>query len=272
MVIEYQRADAHLLDYELHTLPGCVGLFRGPPPPPVIREYVACVGGAQTFGRFVRVPFPRLLAASLDLETLNLGRGGVGPTYPLNSPGVLDYINRARVAIVQVFSGRSQSNSLFRTWNDSMYGINCTTGSRMSADEFYTWLMGQELQLAQQIVAETCDNYVSDMVRLLAAIKVPKILFWFAARSPDYARHWKLPLQKLWGRFPQFVNRAMVDQLRSHADAYVECSSRRGFPQSVVDTDGNASLNHYYPSVEMHEDAARLLLPASRSLLDGRPQ
>jgi hypothetical protein len=209
------------------------------------------------------------LADSLGIETLNLGRGGAGPTYPLSNPVVMEHISRARVVIVQFFSGRSQSNSLFRTVRDGMIGTNLANGQQMSADEFYTWLMGQDGDLARQIVAETRNNYVSDMIRLLAAIRRPKILLWFSVRSPDYAERWELPIWRVWGHFPQFVNRAMVDQIRGHADVYVECVSSRGSPHPIVDSNGNPALNRYYPAPEMHEDAARLLLPACRELLGG---
>jgi hypothetical protein len=86
-------------------------------------------------------------------------------------------------------------------------------------------------------------------------------------RSPEYPERWELPIWRLWGQFPQFVNRAMVDQVRGHADAYVECISSRGSPLQIIDSNGNPVLNRYYPAPEMHEDAAGLLLPACRELL-----
>jgi len=279
----YQRSDAHILDYELYQLPGVEGVFRGPP---IDRdEYVACVGAAQTFGRFVRTPFPRLISDALGIDALNLGRGGAGPTYPLSNPTLLEYINRARIVIVQVLSGRSQSNSLFHIAVHNNYGNSSPHGREVSADEFYTWLLGQDEQLARKIIAETRQNYVAAMIDLLNAIKPPKILFWFSVRSPEYHEQLELPLEHLWGEFPQLVNQAMLDQLRSHADTYVECISRRGSPQPLFDRSGNPASfrgfsislsevimrteNHYYPSPEMHEDAAELLIPACRKILDG---
>jgi len=121
------------------------------------------------------------------------------------------------------------------------------------------------------------------MAQLLEAISPPKILLWFSARSPEYEESWKLPTWRLWGEFPQFVNREMVDRLRSYSDRYVECVSRRGTPQPLFDLAGNRTTfksfalpgvegvvkteNRYYPSPEMHEDAAELLIPACRELL-----
>jgi hypothetical protein len=282
MLEGYQRADARFIDYELYELPGVAGTFRGPPIRG--REYIACVGAAQTFGRFVEAPYPRLLSHALGIETLNLGRGGAGPTFPLSSPGLTEYINRARMVIVQFFSGRSQSNSLFRIARHGMRGINLGDGSESSADDFYRWLLGQEEQTARRIVAETRENYVASMTRLLKAIKPPKILLWFSVREPAYQEQWQLPLQRLWGEFPQLVNQPMVDQLRGHCDAYVECVSRRGLPQPLPERPGGVAgladalsaqditkpENRYYPSPEMHEDAATLLTPVCRDLLAER--
>lgn len=279
----YQQTDAHIVNYEMYKLPGVArGFFRGPP----VRsdEYLVCIGGAQTFGRFVQRPFPKLLSEALCVEALNLGRGGAGPTYPLADPVLLQYINRARLVVVQVFSGRSQSNSVFQTVDHGMVGTNARNGSRMDAGEFYTWLLAQDRQFARQIVAETREKYVIAMTALLAAITPPKILLWLSTRNPDYEEQWDGPVWRLFGEFPQLVNRPMMEQLRNRADCYVECVSKRGMPQPIIDLNGNPSAfqvllegqsqgvmkthNNYYPSPQMHQDAADLLIPACRALLD----
>lgn len=278
MSIGYQNADGHIIDYELYHIPGVRLDLRGPPV--TTEQYVACVGAAQTFGRFVEKPFPKLISSGLGVETLNLGRGGAGPNYPLSNPRLLEYINRARVVVVQVLSGRSQSNSLFRTLRDGMTGIH--DGREVSAMDFYEWLMKQGTDLAKKIVAETRENYVSAMTQMLDAITPPKILLWLSVRTPEYDERWDSTIWKLWGEFPHLVNREMVDRIRNHADRYVECVSRRGLPQKLFDRNGKPTSfkpffpapgeverteNRYYPSPEMHEDAAALLIPACRDLL-----
>jgi hypothetical protein len=276
----YQHRDGHFIDYEVYELPGVAGYFRGPALES--DRYIACIGAAQTFGRFVSRPFPALLSASLAIEVLNLGRGGAGPTFHGSNPQLLHYINQARLVIVQVFSARSLSNSLFRLSDHGMMGTNLADGTPASAGQFYTWLMAQGIPLAQQIVAETRERYVAALTTLLEAIKPPKILFWLSVRAPDYREVWELPVERLWGEFPHLVNEAMVERLRGTCDAYVECVSRRGLPQQILDRDGNPAwfnsappgaperlqtLNRYYPSPEMHADAARTLLPVCRELL-----
>jgi hypothetical protein len=282
----YQKEDAQFIDYELYQLPGVRGVFRGPPI--VSDQYLVCIGAAQTFGRFVQTPYPRLISQILGMDALNLGRGGAGPTFPLSNPILLERINRAQVVIVQVLSGRSQSNSLFRIENHGMNGVRCTDGSNLSADEFWTQLLTQDKEAVARTVAETRSNYVVAMTELLDAIKPPKILFWFSVRTPEYTEALELPLHRLWGDFPHLVNLEMVERLRNHCDAYVECISRRGLPQILAaqchvkgaftvpsPSNPNEPLrieNRYYPSPEMHQDATAVLVPACRQLLSDSPQ
>lgn len=282
MSIEYQNADAHLVDYALYDLPGVVRSLRGPP----VRgeTFISCLGSAHTFGRFVQKPFPMLLSRALGIETLNLGFGAVGPSFFIDHPALLDYANRGEIVILQVLSGRSQENSLLKLSNHGIHGVNQAVSGDMSVREFYTWLLDQGPDAARAVIAETRARYVAGMQALLARIQRPKILFWFSVRSPDYVEKLELPVRKIFGAFPQLVNRAMIDALRPCADAYVECVSRRGSPQPIVDLNGNPSSfkspfpqpdeeektqNHYYPSPEMHEDAAALLEPVCRGMLSG---
>jgi hypothetical protein len=144
--------------------------------------------------------------------------------------------------------------------------------------------MEKDKELTRRIVEETRTNYIQSMTRLLDAIKPPKVLLWFSNRTPEYRERLDGPLVDLFGKFPQMVNRPMVDALRGHADAYVECVSKRGIPQSIVDRgfypvtfegaplppsppDRVVTMNTYYPSPEMHEDAAAMLIPVCREIL-----
>ena len=281
MGIPYQIADAHFIDYRLYRLPGVKSPFRGP----AVKgdRYIACVGAAQTFGRFVDTPYPRLVSSALGIEALNLGRGGSSSTFVGENPILLQHVNRAALVVVQVLSGRSQSNSMFQVLDDGMRGINIETGQPCTAPEFYTWLMEKDKELTQRIVEETRTNYIQSMTRLLNAIKPPKILLWFSNRTPEYQERLGGSLLDLFGKFPQFVNRPMVDALRGQADAYTECISKRGIPQSIIDRgfypvtfedvplppsppENVVTINTYYPSPEMHEDAAAMLIPVCREI------
>jgi hypothetical protein len=114
--------------------------------------------------------------------------------------------------------------------------------------------------------------------QLLSCIKVPKILLWLASRPPRYAQGWD-SLAKLFGEFPQLVNAEMVAEVRSYCEHYVECVTKRGIPQPLIDRFTGAPTtvsdpwsstpwvkNWYYPSPEMHEDAASALGPVCQLL------
>ena len=123
------------------------------------------------------------------------------------------------------------------------------------------------------MIRETRANYVRNSIALLNQIHTPKILFWFSNRKPDYHEDFS----SVWGvlgQFPQLVNEATLEELRAHADIYVECVSIRGIPQVLWDAteciDGTSLedgklVNWYYPSPEMHEEAALALEPVCRS-------
>ncbi len=64
------------------------------------------------------------------------------------------------------------------------------------------------------------------------------------------------------------VNREMVEAMKSASDFYVECSSSEGIPQLIYDSKGKvARRNKYYPSPEMQQKAAELLIPVCQKIL-----
>jgi hypothetical protein len=285
----YQERDYEVVDYELFSLPGA-GLLRGPKPETIDPDrYFTCLGAAQTFGCFCEKPFPSLLSERLGLPVLNLGYAGAGPRLFLANEARLHYVNESRFAVIQIMSGRSEDNSAFRTGGLATIakqpgGAQAQDGRQpLRAEEAWGELLAAgELEAVRVLVDETRANWVESFAQLLDAIEVPRILFWFSNRPPDYEESYT-DLHALFGEFPQLVTRAMVEQIRSRSDDYVECVSTRGVPQLLVSrftgepvtvTDqvwfpDQAALrtveqpvNSYYPSPEMHADAADALMAA----------
>lgn len=273
---KYQAEDYQIVNYRLYELAGTRRfLFRGPKPKHVEEgEYVACLGGAQTFGRFVENPYPSLLQAATGVDFLNLGIGDGKPAFYLHAKGLLEYLNRARAVVVQVFSARAVANSRFQPADiDNSFLKDKTAGQdakSVFADHAYSALLKQlDKPSVRRIVAETRRNYLSQMQDLLSLIKPPKILFWFSVRDPDYTESLD-SAASLLGEYPHFVNRDMLEQLKPFADEFVACVSRQGLPQKLLSRfDGSEvgalktdrpSENTYYPSPEMHRLAASALL------------
>ena len=299
----YQRRDHEVIDYRMCALPPSGLEFRGPLPPSLAPgSYFVCVGAAQTFGCFCEEPFPSLLAKSLELPVLNLGYGGAGPAFFLSQPALLEVMNAARGVVVQVMSARSESNSRFDS-GGLEYLRRREDGVRLGAAEAWQaeldgagilpnlrvpWLRWCARRVGRfrtrGLVAETRRNWIESNLGLAAAIRVPRILFWFSKRAPGYATSFRT-LGKLFAEFPQLVNEPILRAVQPHFDHYVECVSARGSPQPLrsrftgapctVDPahdrpDLGGTLwthNDYYPSPEMHQDAARALLPVLQGVL-----
>lgn len=266
----YQKLDhAGGLDYRIYQLP-TIGwrTFRGPQID-TSAPYLAFIGSAQTFGRFVPTPFPSLLGFRLGIPVLNLAIGGAGPRHFL-AHEYLELINGAEAVVIQILSGRSASNSLFdNSESGGMIGHFRGEQSKIRAEEFFARL-GQPSSESQieEIVNETRNDYMSSFIELLRKIVVPKILFWFSTRTPQYEENYENVPHGVLGAFPHLVNKKMVNRLAALSDDYVECVSKQGLPQTLWPSqqaiDGailkeGILENHHYPSPAMHVAAADVL-------------
>jgi hypothetical protein len=273
----YQQRDWEIVDYHIYSLPGTGLSFRGPQPPSLEpQQYFVCLGAAQTFGCFCEQPYPKLLEKWLNLPVLNLGHGGAGPYFFLKHQGLFHYINQAQFAIIQVMSGRSESNALVSSEGVEQLTLN-TDGQYLGAEPAYQKILEEyEPSYVKMIIAETRLNWVQHFQILLQKIKVPKILLWFSQRPPDYLESYQ-NVYTLLGQFPQLINGAMIEKIKPYCDAYVECISNRGMPQLLISRftgepvainlayqrqdlgDKTSFYNSYYFSPEMQRDAAMSL-------------
>ncbi len=269
--------DREIVDYQYFPLEDTGLNFRGPQPETLEKnQYFVCLGAAQTFGRFCQKPYPKILEHKLKFPSLNLGVGGAGPYYFLKTKPIWDYINKARFAIIQIMSGRSESNSLFDS-GGLEYLTRRMDQVKIGAGPAYQELIDQkDPKYVKEIIRETRLNWIKNFQILMEKITVPKILFWFSERSPYYQENCN-NLHTLFGKYPQLVNAQMVRKIKKNSDEYVECISTRGIPQlhisrftheptfintfqsrpDLIKSYGQQHrFNNYYPSPEMHVDAA----------------
>jgi LPS sulfotransferase NodH len=272
----YQGIDAPYFDYDLQYVDGLGDkLYRGPFVD-LSKPFIACIGAAQTYGRFCARPYPHILSELLNIQVLNLGVGGAGPVH-FDTPKYLDVLNRAELVIFQVLSGRSSNNSAFNnSEHGGLEGVRLKDGEKMRFEHFLEdFVKNEDSSKVRKIVDETRNNYVRDYAALISKINAPRLLFWFSDRRPEYDIDYSSPWSIL-NSYPQIINRDVIESILPSCDSFVECTSARGLPQklwsSENDIDGALSkggnlYNHYYPSPEMHEDAAILLLPACLKFL-----
>jgi hypothetical protein len=270
----YQREAHHVVDYNLYELEGCKEQFRGPRMALNSGKFVAYVGAAQTFGTFCRFPFPALVAERTGLAYANLGIGGAGPGRFLQDDCLLRIINDARLAVVQVMSGRSAPCRIFETMagSSTLRRLDKTPSEWMWAEpawaEVFKDFSRDEIA---SLIADTRRCWVELMVELLGRISIPKILFWISARSPQFEFSLDDANSAL-GPFPHFVDARMMEAVKTHADEYVEAISSRGLPQQLYNRhcgesaaikrpNRECSDNSHYPSPQMHVDFAEALTP-----------
>jgi hypothetical protein len=275
MGLGYQNRDAEIIDYQLWK-PDDLGVqLRGPKPEPLENGgYIACVGAAQTFGCYVEHTYVHQIGEAIGWPVLNLGVAGAGPGFFLSRPAFLEKLNRSKLAVVQVMSGRSVANSLFDTDSKEMLTRRADGVVKGAAPMYADLLLEGNNRLISSVLHETRNNWVAQYLDLLERITVPKLLLWFAVRPPEYSARLG-NVHEFFGDFPQLVNREMIDLIRPGADHYIECVSREGLPQKLYnrhtgeptaiqkreDLGGTSkAFNDYYPSPEMHTLAATMLL------------
>lgn len=87
--------------------------FRGPERD-LNAPYVACIGGTETFGRFVSDPYPALLEQRLGEACVNLGSINSGLDAILLDPELARLAQAAEFCILQLPGAQNLSNRLYR--------------------------------------------------------------------------------------------------------------------------------------------------------------
>jgi hypothetical protein len=283
----YDQRDHEIVDYQYWELAGSGMSFRGPEfDDHDERPYIACAGAAQTFGCLVELPYPAILAERLNVRSVNLGLGSAIPAL-FDNARVLEIINGAAVLVLQVMAARHQGNSRLRPLGTDLV-YDQRHGDEVPAHIGWQRIIDEESVKLATYVNETQHSWVQDYRDLLSKICVPVILFNFSQRPKNE----EVPrdaddLLTLFGRFPQLVDGSSIDSAATSCAGYVECTSTRGqghllrsrfsgepvaIDNAVLDSrlPGQWTHNWYYPSPEMHEDAAAALTAPVKDLAQSR--
>lgn len=281
----YQKPDKALINYDVYQWGRLKQIYRGPPIE-FDKPYVACLGAAQTFGRYADHPFPTLLGQALDMPCANFGTGGAGPGFFLRDSMVLEAASNAEVCVVQVMSARSLSNRMFQVKpkrNAQIKAVSRALSDLFPHMDFETFTYAHNMlnQISAddpakflEVEQELKSAWVARTRLMLDAIHTRKILFWFSERRPDETTRHRPDKGML--KYPHYVDQEMINQISSSVDEVVYCVSSDGLPQSLL-VEGEPVLqtpfgmpiteNRYYPSPEMHQSAADLLRDPVRRLL-----
>lgn len=284
----YQKPDQALINYDVYQWGRLNQIYRGPPIN-LDQPYVACLGAAQTFGRYAEQPFPALLGKAMNMPCANFGTGGAGPGFFLRDSMVLEAASNAEVCVIQVMSARSLSNRMFQVKpkrNAQIKAVSKALSDLFPHMDFETFTYAHNM--LNQISADDPDKFleveqelksawVARTRMMLDAIHTRKILLWFSERHPDETMRHRPNKEML--KYPHYVDQPMIDQIAGSVDEVVYCITSDGLPQSLL-VEGEPVLqtpfgmpireNRYYPSPQMHEKAASMLAaPIARLLAEG---
>lgn len=305
---EYQERDIDLFDYHEFQLPGCPARFRGPAVDSQSLEsgnFFTCLGAAQTYGCFVDKPYPEILAERTGLHALNLAVGGTGPGFYLQYPSLIETMNRGRFVILQCMAARHESNSRMEADGYVEYVRDRVHGDSIDSGTAWRRIIDEEIENAPRYVAESRASWLATTRKLVDAITVPVVFFWFSRREANYEIDWELIAEQkrrrdqgeftghfidgLSGDFPHYVDGPSARAAATMCDAEAICLSERGMGAALInrhtgkpihpsDYAGSgpefqalrAGRNLYYPSAEMHLDAANAVLPVITQWASGQ--
>ena len=201
--------------------------FRGPArefEPP----YIACLGGTEFYGKYLRQPIPDLLEAQLGEACLNLGRTNAGLDMFAVDPEVMRLASQASVAVVQITSAHNISNRFYSVHprrNDRFIAPTELLRAVFPEVDFttihFTRHALQELRRVSPsrfrvVVDELKSVWTIRMLEILSRIDAQVVLFWMGDHSPDDDEPSSV-------RDPLFVDRTMLEVLRPHVAQVVEC-------------------------------------------------
>jgi Domain of unknown function (DUF6473) len=247
-------------------------VFRGPQCD-LSGAYVAMIGGAQTFGKYVVAPFPALVEEATGYPVANLGGLNAGVEFYLSDPCALQVARKAQVAVVQVTGAEALSNRFYTVHsrrNDRVLTATPALRALFPEVEFtdihFTRHLLTVLQVAGPdrfagVMAELKATWIVRMRALLAELPPRRILLWMAdAALPACANS----LDPRAG--PLLIDRQMVEavlpavstflQVVPSAAARAEGVRRMQFP------DGEQHCARFLPGGTAHREVAEAMIPA----------
>lgn len=273
----YAFPGAGALDYSPCSYAASRLTFRGPRAD-LHAPFLSCIGGTETYGKFIPTPYPDLLEEMLDIQVANFGCMNAGPEVFVQERELMEDISKGRACVVQITGAANLTNRYYSVHprrNDRFTGPTPLLRALFRQVDFtefsFTRHMVQVLQAHSaerfEVLAEELRAaWVARMKTLLGQLKCPTVLFWLAdAPPPSPGRRADLV------RNPMLVDTEMISAIRSMVTAYVEmvpspqtrAKGAEGMAFGPLEAHAAASL----PGPAVHYDLAKRLVPVLRQLI-----
>ncbi len=250
-------------------------LFRGPRRR-LDGDYLAVIGGSETYGKFVADPYPALLEQSIGQPVVNFGYMNAGIDVFVNEPTVIDICSKALVTVVQLMGAQNTSNRFYAVHprrNDRFLRASPLMKTIFREVDFtdfnFTRHMLNTLRLHAPdkfpiLVDELRAAWLARMKLLLQRIEGKVLLLWL--EPPAH-----LPARDDLGPDPFLVDADLVSRIRPLAAGLVHVRSTGlpapGASPGMIYSELEEPQTHDMPGPACHGDVARALEPALRELM-----
>ena len=252
-------------------------LFRGPQRS-LGAKYGVCIGGTETFGKFIPAPYPDLLEVETGLPMVNLGCQRAGIDTYMSSQSLLDICSGAQITIIQIMGAANMSNRFYTV--DPRNNERFLRAARR-LKEIYPEIDFTKFELTNQMLTELAEvgadrlhlvrhelqcAWVARMRSFLSQVSGPKVLLWLAGHAPFSNNQGGTICRE-----PLFVDRAMLNAVKNDADALVEVVANpvevtAGRNEMVIDPMESATSSEILGPV-VHRRVIEALQPTIMRLL-----
>lgn len=273
----YERLVEESLDYYPCRYGNSKLLFRGPRSK-LDEDFIAFLGGSETYGKYVEQPFSDLTGSALGMTSVNLGCVNAGIDVFNAEEAVWEVCSKAKLTVVQVMGAQNMSNRLYSVHprrNDRFLKASKLMGTiyrEVDFTEFHftrhllTTLLEASEQKFELVRDELKEAWVARMKRLLGKTGRKTVLLWISDRRPEGAS------DILGGSDPLFVDREMLEQLSGHCAGVIEvvaspeaiAAGTKGMVFSEVEANAASEL----PGPARHTEIAQALAAQLPRYLD----
>ncbi|SLN69987.1 hypothetical protein ROJ8625_03662 [Roseivivax jejudonensis] len=272
--MNFASSDRGGVDYEPCRYGNSRITFRGPKAA-CAGDFIAMIGGTETYGKFVPDPCSAQLGRATGLPVANFGIPNAGLDAFVHDPSILGIAAGARHSVVQVMGAQNMSNRFYSVHprrNDRFVRASDTLMGLFPEIDFtdhaFTRSMLQALldtapDRFALVVAEVQAAWVARMKMILAEIGGAPVLLWAARDEPPEAATFAAG-DTLSGD-PLFVTRPMLEALRPRVRDIVvytpSASARAAGTSGMVFSDFDASAAARMLGAEAHTEIAEALYP-----------
>lgn len=260
------------LDYQTVTYPGSMVEFRGPKAD-LQKADILCLGGTETYGRFVPHPFAQILSAALDRPVANLGALNAGLELLLHDNAIGGALAHARHVVLQIGGAHMMTNRFYRVHprrNDRFLRASSALSTVYRSTDFTEFhfvrhmlsvLASESPDRFSIVMRELQEAWVARMISMIERADVPVHLLWIGAGEPSD----RAPgLDN--GSDPLFITRAMVAEVEKIAASLTVCAAtddeRANPTRGMFFGPKEAAAARILPGPAQHDRAADMLAAA----------